>query len=307
MIAQMRCSLALAAVAWQNAGHNCANRMRRPMPIPDHAALAQGLVPAVLLAGARLLACRAEGIDAEEKADGSPVSRADREAEAIVLEALALVAPDVPVIAEEAVSAGIVPDFDDVAFLVDALDGTREYIKGGDDFTVNVALVERGVPVFGIVLAPALGRLFVTLAPHRAAAGRIAPETLATGGVPALHDIVTAPERPEGLRVLSSRSHRSPETDAFLARLRIAGQERIGSSLKFGIIAAGEADVYPRFGPTNAWDIAAGHAVLAAAGGVVTDLAGRPLTYLDKSRLGSLEPFLNPSFVAWGGAEMIPK
>jgi 3'(2'),5'-bisphosphate nucleotidase len=277
----------------------------QPMEVPDHAVLVEGLVPPVLRAGAHLVACRTEGIAAEEKADGSPVSRADREAEAILLEALANVAPAIPVIAEEAVSAGLIPEFDDVAFLVDALDGTREFIAGGDDFTVNVALVERGVPIFGIVLAPASGRLFVTLSPHRCAAAHVPLHALGDASMPQLADIRTRPARPEGLHVLSSRSHRSAETDAFLSRLRVAGQERIGSSLKFGIIAAGEADVYPRMGPTSAWDIAAGHAVLAAAGGAVTRLDGTALEYLDKSRLVSPEPFLNPSFVAWGRPEMV--
>jgi 3'(2'),5'-bisphosphate nucleotidase len=276
-----------------------------PMPAPDHAVLVEGLVPAVLRAGARLLECRAQGIDAETKSDGSPVSRADREAEAIVLEALAVVAPGIPVIAEEAVSAGIVPEFDDIAFLVDALDGTREFIGGGDDFTVNVALVEGGVPTFGIVFAPASCRLFATLSPHRSATARVSPGANCRGGLPPLTRIHTRAAPPEGLHVVSSRSHRSAHTDAFLARLAVAGQLHIGSSLKFGMIAAGEADVYPRFGPTSAWDIAAGHAVLAAAGGTVTLIDGKVLTYLDKARLAEPEPFLNPSFVAWGRPEMI--
>lgn len=259
----------------------------------------------MLRAGAHLIDCRSRGIDAEEKADGSPVSSADREAEAILLDALARVAPGIPVIAEESVSAGVIPEFDEIAFLVDALDGTREFIGGGDDFTVNVALVERGVPIFGIVLAPAIGRLFVTLSKQRCASSRLTAGSLRDAGLPQLHDIRTRPGSPEGLHILSSRSHRSAETDAFLARLRIAEQERIGSSLKFGIIAAGEADVYPRLGPTSAWDIAAGHAVLAAAGGTVTCMDGTPLTYLDKSRLDGPEPFLNPSFIAWGRPEMV--
>ena len=133
----------------------------------DDAALVRKLMPAVLEAGACLMRCRAEGVRAEQKGDGSPVSRADREAEAIVLAALARFARDVPVIAEEAVSAGIVPAVGDQAFLVDALDGTREYLRGGDDFTVNVGLVRSGVPVLGIVLAPASGRLFATIAPAK--------------------------------------------------------------------------------------------------------------------------------------------
>lgn len=271
----------------------------------DHARLCHDLMPAVLAAGACLLRCLAQGVEGESKADGSPVSRADREAEAIVLAGLAAAAPGIPVIAEEAVSAGQVPAFDDMAFLVDALDGTREFLGGGDDFTVNVALVERGVPVFGMMLAPASGRLFVTLGPSRAAAARLEPTRLTDAGMPVLTDIRTRAAAPAGLCVLTSRSHRSAATDTFLARLTIAETVKLGSSLKFGIIAAGEADVYPRLGPTNAWDIAAGHALLAAAGGTVTTLDGQPLVYLDKARLAGPERFLNPSFVAWGRADMI--
>lgn len=270
------------------------------MPAPDHATLLRRLMPALLTAGACLLRCRAEGVAAERKGDGSPVSRADREAEAIVLAALAEAAPSVPVIAEEAVSAGTIPDFKDEAFLVDALDGTKEYLSGSDDFTVNIALARGGRPVFGMVLAPASGRLFVTTSPSSAAGAKLDPARLGGGLAPDLKPIETAEPDTRALRMLSSRSHRSGETEAFLRRFVIASDGRMGSSVKFGLIAAGEADLYPRLGPTSAWDIAAGHAVLTAAGGSVTRLDGSELTYLDKSRLSDPEPFLNPSFVAWG-------
>lgn len=271
----------------------------------DYAALVRQLMPALLHAGACLLRCREEGVKAEEKGDGSPVSRADREAEAILLAALARFAPGVPVIAEEAVSAGQIPRFEDQAFLVDALDGTKEYLRGGDDFTVNVALVRSGVPVLGIVLAPASGRLFATVEPGRAAQAMVSADRLSTGDVPELFPIATVEPDAKAVRVLSSRSHRSAETESFLSRFGLGSDVRMGSSVKFGIIAAGEADLYPRFGPTSAWDIAAGHAVLAAAGGVVTTLDGKPLTYLAKDRLSEPEPFLNPSFVAWGRASLV--
>lgn len=271
----------------------------------DDAALVRQLMPAVLHGGACLLRCREEGVKAEEKGDGSPVSRADREAEAILLAALARFAPGVPVIAEEAVSAGHVPPFEDQAFLVDALDGTKEYLRGGDDFTVNVALVRSGVPVLGIVLAPASGRLFATVEPGRAAQAMVSADRLSTGDVPELRPIATVKPDAKAVRVLSSRSHRSAETESFLSRFGLGSDVRMGSSVKFGIIAAGEADLYPRFGPTSAWDIAAGHAVLAAAGGVVTTVDGKPLTYLAKDRLSKPEPFLNPSFVAWGRASLV--
>src|SRR5262249_12630040 len=150
-----------------------------------------------------------------------------------------------------------------------------------NDFTVNVALVEDGVPVFGLVLAPASGRLFATLGPRRAAAAVLEPARLTGVASPQLQDIATVEPHSRGYRVLLSRSHESTDTTALLARLPIAVTERLGSSLKFGIIAAGEADIYPRLGPTSAWDTAAGHAVLVAAGGAVTRLDGTSLTYLD--------------------------
>lgn len=271
----------------------------------DHARLCRALMPALLDAGACLLRCRAEGVATERKGDGSPVSRADREAEAIVLAGVAEADPNVPVIAEEAVSAGRIPEFTDRAFLVDALDGTKEFLSGSEDFTVNVAIVEHGVPVFGMVFAPASGRLFVTLGPARAAAATVPPAQLSGAFEPVLADINTAEPDPRALRVVSSRSHRSRETEAFLSRFAIAKDQRLGSSVKFGIIAAGEADIYPRLGPTSAWDIAAGHAVLAAAGGVVTTVDGKPMIYLSKSRMREPEPFLNPSFVAWGRASLV--
>ncbi len=272
----------------------------------DHARLVHALMPALLEAGACVLRCRAEGVESEEKGDGSPVSRADREAEAIVLTALARVEPSIPVIAEEAVAAGRIPHFDRTAFLVDALDGTKEYLRGGDDFTVNIALVEDGDPIFGMLLAPASSRVFVTLGPQEAAGGEVRPDQLTAGFRPVLSRIATANPDPRSLRVLSSRSHRSPETERFLARFAISKDVRIGSSLKFGLMAAGEADIYPRFGPTSAWDIAAGHAILAAAGGTVTATDGKVMKYLDKERVGLPGPFLNPSFIAWGRPSLVP-
>ena len=267
----------------------------------DHEALALRLLPAMLDAGAALLRYRAQGVEVEHKADHSPVTAADRQAEAIVLAALAEAAPGVPVIAEEQVAAGRIPTVGRQAFLVDALDGTREFIAGGDDFTVNIALAEDGVPVFGLLLAPASGRLFATLGASRAAQARIDPATLAQRGPPVVfEDIATATPDVGALRVLASRSHATPETTAFLQRLKVARLRGIGSSLKLGMIAAGEADLYPRFGPTSAWDTAAGHAILQAAGGEVTTSDGTPLRYL-----GQPGQFLNPSFIAWGRPSLV--
>lgn len=266
----------------------------------DHSDLATRLIPAVLAAGEALMKHRAAGVSPETKPDGSPVSAADREAEDIVVAALQTQAPSIPIIAEERVASGNIPSFSDRAFLVDALDGTREYIGGGDDFTVNVALVENGTPTFGLLLAPAIGRLFATLGPSHAAAAALAPGQLAAGNMPPLADIGTIEPETDALRILTSRSHRSPATDNFLAKFAGASVTGIGSSLKFGLIAAGEADIYPRFGPTSAWDIAAGHAILVAAGGRVTTLEGSTLRYLDRSG-----DFLNPPFIAWSRPSLV--
>lgn len=272
----------------------------------DHAILVRQLMPAVLAAGACLLRHRAAGVTPQRKADGSPVSVADREAEDILLAALAVAAPDVPVIAEEQVSAGRIPAFDARAFLVDALDGTKEFLAGTPDFTVNVAMVSDRRPVFGMVLAPAAGRLFVTLGEKRAAQAFVREDELASGAMPALVDITTVEPDRARLRLITSRSHRAAATEEFLRDYRIIEDIRMGSSIKFGIIAAGEADIYPRFGPTCEWDIAAGHAVLAAAGGTVTLEDGNPFLYLDKSRIGRTDPFLNPPFLALGRESLLP-
>ena len=272
----------------------------------DHQTLASQLLPAMLDAGAALLRHRAAGVTVEQKADLTPVTAADRQAESIVLDALERIAPGLPVIAEEQVSAGVAPAFDAVAFLVDALDGTREFVKGGADFTVNVALVENGIPVFGLLLAPAAGRMFATLGCNRASEALIDPATLVDmggrmAGQLAYADIHTAEPDEGALRVVSSRSHLAPETERYLARFNVGSRTGIGSSLKFAMIAAGEADLYVRYGPTCGWDTAAGHALLEAAGGEVTDADGAPLRYL-----ASKTSFRNPPFVAWGRPGLIP-
>lgn len=262
----------------------------------DHARLSASLLPAVLDAGAELLRLRAAGVKVETKSDHSPVTAADRAAEAIILAALEGHAPEVPVLAEEEVAAGRIPEIGNIAFLVDALDGTKEFVAGGDDFTVNVALVENAAPVFGLLFAPASGRLFATLGAEAAAAAHVDLAHWRQHRVlPTLVPITARVADPKALRALSSRSHGSGEVERFFARHGIADVVRLGSSLKFGLLAAGEADIYPRFGPTSAWDIAAGHAILQAAGGNVTSTDGRPLRY--PLRRGD---YLNPSFIACG-------
>jgi 3'(2'), 5'-bisphosphate nucleotidase len=231
----------------------------------------------------------------ERKADSSPVSAADRTAEAVILAGLAHVAPEIPVVAEEEVAAGRLPDVATRFFLVDALDGTKEFISGGTDYTVNIGLVENGVPTLGVVYAPArstvywgdvvLGKAWrATHPPH----GTVGPAVRITVGQPK-----------RGLCAVASKSHNTPQTEAWLRAASIKRRVSIGSSLKFVLVAAGEADVYPRAAPTMEWDTAAGDAVLRAAGGRVLDLDGGLLAY-GKPR------FFNPGFLATGLYEPAP-
>lgn len=232
------------------------------------------------------------------KADQSPVTVADLEAEAIILEDLAALAPSIPVIAEEKASSGHFPETGARFFLVDPLDGTKEFLNKRGDFTVNIALIEAGIPIFGLVYAPATEQLYVTLGRDEAVRAQI-PRGAATPDLDAM--IFTALRTREAdqssLIGMASRSHMTPETEGFLAAHGVRETKAIGSSLKFCLLAAGEADVYPRFGPTNEWDTAAGHAVLNAAGGCVLLTTGEPLFY-GKCNAN----YLNPSFVAWGRA-----
>ncbi len=264
----------------------------------DHADLADRLLPALAAAGACLLAHRRAGVKVRLKQDGSPVTIADHEAEAIVLEGLAAAAPEVPVLAEERGLVG--PPFAGGRwlFLVDALDGTREFVGRTDDFTVNVGLLDAGRPVFGMVLAPAWGQVFATLGAERAVEADLAPDD-AVGSFADLagRDIATVEPDLNALRIVASRSRRTPDLDRFVAENPGASVRRLGSSVKFCLVARGEADVYHRFGETSAWDTAAGHAVLLAAGGFVTTGDGRPLDYS-----GIAHTHTNPPFIAWGRA-----
>jgi 3'(2'), 5'-bisphosphate nucleotidase len=242
----------------------------------------QSLISSALRAGGAIMTVYATGFAVREKPDASPVTVADEAAEKIILEDLAAIAPDIPVVAEEAVAAGRVPVISATAghdrfFLVDPLDGTREFVSRRDEFTVNIALIERSEPVMGVVYAPARHELYWGDVKSRRA-GRIDAEP--DGTMPALGESITARSAPpQGMVAVASRSHRSPETDAWLAGYPIIDFRSIGSSLKFCLVASGEADVYPRLGPTMEWDTAAGHAVLAAAGGSVTTLEGEPFRY----------------------------
>lgn len=263
----------------------------------DHEQLARALLPYILAAGAIEMSYYRSGVTVERKADASPVTAADREAEAVLLAGLARAAPGVPVIAEEAVAGGTVPQIAEAFFLVDPLDGTREFINQRDEFTVNIALVRDGKPVFGIVFAPALGDLCVTLGPGRAGHAHVAAVPSAAASVEFADIRTRRPDR-NALVAVASLSHGAAEADRFLANHRIAQRRYAGSSLKFCLLARGEADIYPRIGPTMEWDTAAGHAILAAAGGSLTGIDGATFVY-GKVAQG----FLNPGFVAWGAPE----
>ena len=211
------------------------------------------------------------------KEDDSPVTAADHEAEAIILRHLARHAPSVTVVAEEQCAAGHVPRVAEEFFLVDPLDGTKEFVRKRGEFTVNIALIRQGAPALGVVYAPATGQLFTgNVAAARAARARVDPDNPCD---PDLQPIRVRAVPTAGLTAVASRSHRTAQTDAYLSRYTIAEIVAVGSSLKFCLLAAGEADLYPRLGPTMEWDTAAGHAVLSAAGGQVVGPDAQPLRY----------------------------
>jgi 3'(2'), 5'-bisphosphate nucleotidase len=265
------------------------------MKVEDYPGLVDALLPAVLAAGRIEMKHFKSGVVVETKADETPVTIADREAEAALVEGLKYAAPGVPVIAEEAVAAGRVPEIADAFYLVDPLDGTRAFINSSPEFTINVGLVEYGKPVFGIIYAPALDLLFATLAPDQAVEVKIAPDadvsTLEQCELKPLHG--RDPD-PKALTAFASRSHAAETTEAFLSRLPIVEKRKASSSLKFCLIARGEADLYARLGQTSEWDTAAGQAILQAAGGSVTTVDGKELSYAKKEG-----GFANPHFVAW--------
>jgi 3'(2'), 5'-bisphosphate nucleotidase len=258
--------------------------------------LMEGLTAAALKAGAEIWRIFEAGFEVEIKSDASPVTIADRAAEAIILEALLRLAPDVPVVAEEEAEAGRTPKVDDRFFLVDPLDGTKEFVRRGTDFTVNIGLIEQGAPRLGVVFAPARDGLYAGDATTMAAWQESrAPGDLTPGDRTPLNV-----KRPgDQMTAVASKSHDTPQTEAYLTACNVARRVSIGSSLKFCLLATGEADLYPRPAPTCEWDTAAGHAVLLAAGGIVFDMAGEVLGYGKPN-------FFNPGFLALGGVRGLP-
>jgi 3'(2'), 5'-bisphosphate nucleotidase len=249
----------------------------------DSKELLERIAVAAREAGAAILEIVERGFDIEHKTDLSPVTEADRAAELIILGALARAAPEIPVVAEEEVAAGRIPAIGDTFFLVDPLDGTKEFIRGGDDYTVNIGLIADGKPVLGAVFAPARGAIYAGLV------GEGAWIEDRNGRRP-----IRTRERGDALTAVASKSHFSQPTADYLDAVGASDYVGIGSSLKFCIVAEGKADIYPRLSPTSEWDTAAAHAVLLAAGGRVDGTDGQPLGY-------GKPTFLNRGFVATAG------
>ena len=246
--------------------------------------LATSIIDVVDRAGREILAVYGQEFVIRDKADASPVTDADERSERLILAALRELAPDIPVVAEESVAEGHVPDISAGRFfLVDPLDGTREFVSRNGEFTVNVALIEQGVPVLGVVHLPALGDTYWNDGDGGAWRMRAKnpPEP------------IRCRQADGALVVVASRSHRDARTDEFLRGYEVRELVSAGSSLKLCRVAEGTADMYPRLGRTMEWDIAAGHALVNAAGGSVTTLDGEPLRY-------GKPGFDNPHFVARG-------
>lgn len=258
-----------------------------PLADTERRALMEAATEIADRAGELIMEIYATDFEVRRKEDASPVTEADERAEALILPALRDLLPDVPAIGEEAVAQGTAETVSgDTFWLVDPLDGTKEFLQRSGEFTVNIALVENGVPTLGVVTAPALDRAF-------RACGAGAAEMRDAGGTWSPIGARAAPA--DGVVVVSSRSHGDREKlEALLAGMKVGGHKTAGSSLKFCLVAEGIADIYPRYGPTSEWDTAAGHAVLLAAGGSVRTLDGADLRY------GGRGGWLNPEFIARG-------
>jgi 3'(2'), 5'-bisphosphate nucleotidase len=247
-------------------------------------------------AAAAILSIGREGLNQREKPDRSPVTAADEASQAVILEGLARLWPDVPVVSEEAVGQHRLAETATRFFAIDPLDGTREFLAGRDEFVVNIAVLDSGVPVAGVVMAPGRGLLWRGRAGGGAERLALAPG--ATPGAARERAAIRTRTRPAtGPRVAVSRSHLDPATVAYVARLPEPSRIVCGSALKFCLVAEGSADVYPRLSPTSVWDVAAGHALLLAAGGDVLTPDGQPLSYSGVHV---------PAFIASGDRRALP-
>jgi 3'(2'), 5'-bisphosphate nucleotidase len=273
--------------------------MTKPCPpsigLENAAALIEPLTQCVARAAAAILAVDRAGMRLKGKIDGSPVTEADLAADHILRDCLAQLAPHIPVVSEERVALAEPPHAGSF-FLVDPLDGTKEFIAGRSEFTVNLALVTDGTPLVGIIGAPALGLTW------RGLVGRGA-ERLSTGTGKAGQTAIEAepiharplPAAGQPWIAAVSRSHGDARTDAFIKARPGAVRRTLGSAVKFAGVAEGTVDIYPRLAPTHEWDVAAGHAIVTAAGGKVTDPLGAELRFGGRSK-----DFVIPAFIAWG-------
>jgi 3'(2'), 5'-bisphosphate nucleotidase len=253
-------------------------------------ALMAPLTDLVLRAGAAILAVNRDAMKVDGKQDGSPVTEADLAADRIIGEGLMRLVPDIPAVSEERECTG--SPFRGSFFLIDPLDGTKEYVAGRNEFTVNLALVNNGTPLLGIIGAPALGLIWRGLVGQ--GAQRLTTSGSSAGAATSIHTRrLPQPGQPWVAAV--SRSHGDARTEAFIDARPGASRSQLGSAVKFGRVAEGAVDIYPRLAPTSEWDIAAGHAIVTAAGGKVGDTQGNPIKFGQGTR-----DFIVPEFVAWG-------
>ena len=269
-----------------------------PIDVAAAARLMAPLTELVARAGAAILKVDRSRMRVDGKADGSPVTEADLAADRIIADGLARLAPDIPALSEERVTLarGGCPG---AFFLIDPLDGTKEFVAGRNEFTVNLALVVEGTPLLGIIGAPALGLIWRGLV-GQGAERLVAGEVDGQWAGPA-EPIRTRPFPSPGKPWIAavSRSHGDAATEAFIDARPGAIRERLGSAVKLAKVAEGAVDIYPRLAPTSEWDIAAGHAIVTAAGGKVTDAAGADLRFGQGPRQGAKD-FIVPAFIAWG-------
>ena len=270
------------------------NEARSSGPMLDRdaaAALIDPLTALVIRAGAAILAVNRVAMKIEGKVDGSPVTEADLAADRIIGEGLARLVPSVPALSEERVHPAK-PPYRGSFFLIDPLDGTKEFVAGRDEFTVNLALVSNGTPLLGIIGAPALGLIW------RGLVGRGAERLVTRDGAVAAAEPIHTRSLPRGGApwiAAVSRSHGDVRTEAFIEARPGAIRQALGSAVKFGRVAEGGADIYPRLAPTSEWDVAAGHALVTAAGGKITDTKGADLKFGERR-----DGFIVPEFIAWG-------
>jgi 3'(2'), 5'-bisphosphate nucleotidase len=270
------------------------NEARSPSPLIGReaaAALIEPLTDLVIRAGAAILAVDRGAMRIDGKGDGSPVTEADLAADRVIGEGLAQLIPAVPAISEERVHLAK-PPFDGSFFLIDPLDGTKEFVAGRGEFTVNIALVSNGTPLLGIIGAPALGLIWRGLVGQ--GAERLAIGDGIIAGAEPIHTRRLPPPGAPWIAAVS-RSHGDARTEAFIDGRPGAVRLKLGSAVKLGRVAEGTADIYPRLAPTSEWDIAAGHAVVTAAGGRITDAQGADVRF-GRGRAD----FIVPEFIAWG-------